>query len=80
LEQGGGLAGQLLRYRDLPPVARIVANKGMSEVLAVGTVTGDGYRYDPDLPEYRHTVAVDWDTSYAPDARSPGDGCRPSTT
>jgi 5-methylcytosine-specific restriction enzyme B len=34
-----GLARQLLRFRDLEPGIRIVANRGRSEILAVGTVT-----------------------------------------
>jgi 5-methylcytosine-specific restriction protein B len=55
----------LFRFRDLPPGTQIVANRGKSEVLAVGTVTADGYRFDTALPEYRHVVSVDWDTSYA---------------
>jgi 5-methylcytosine-specific restriction protein B len=60
-----GLARQLLRFRDLPPGSRIVANRGGSEILGVGTVTEEGYRHDPDLPEYRNVLGVDWDTSYA---------------
>ncbi len=58
------LARQLLAFRDLEPGDLIVANRGKSEVLAVGTVA-DGYSYDPDVKTHRHTVGVAWDTSYA---------------
>ena len=50
---------------ELEPGDKVVANRGISEVLAIGTVTDDGYTWRPDRQEYRHTVAVDWDTSFA---------------
>ena len=72
------LARQLMRFRDLPPGARVVANRGTSEILAVGIVTEDGYRYDESLPEYRHIVGVDWDTSYAQQLAKPARGWLPT--
>lgn len=72
------LTRQLLRFRDLPAGARVVANKGTSEVLAVGTVTEDGYRYDAAAPEYRHVLGVDWDTSYAQQLATPVRGWVPT--
>ncbi|WP_077059626.1 AAA family ATPase [Streptomyces sp. MP131-18] len=64
--KGGNLrlARQLLAFRDLDDGDVIVANRGKSEVLALGTVNG-GYAYDEIRAEYRHTVRVDWDESYA---------------
>ncbi|MFT2017378.1 AAA family ATPase [Streptomyces sp. 796.1] len=64
--RGGNLrlARQLLAFRDLEPGDRIVANKGKSEVLAVGRVTG-GYTYDMRPATHRHSVYVEWNTSYA---------------
>ena len=44
---------------------KVIANRGTSEVLGVGTVTDAGYAWRPDRDEYRHTVGVDWDTSFA---------------
>ncbi|MFP8903187.1 AAA family ATPase [Streptomyces atacamensis] len=58
------LARQLLAFRDLEDGDLIVANRGTTEVLALGTVTG-GYAFDEKRPEYRHTVGVRWDDSYA---------------
>ncbi|MFF3328654.1 McrB family protein [Streptomyces sp. NPDC002888] len=58
------LARQLIAFRDLEPGDLIVANRGKSEVLAVGTVA-DGYSYDARTESHRHIVGVDWDTSYA---------------
>ncbi|MFE4368677.1 AAA family ATPase [Streptomyces sp. NPDC056835] len=58
------LARQMLAFRDLERGDLVVANRGKSEVLAVGTVVG-GYAYDSGAQSHRHTVGVDWDTSYA---------------
>ncbi|MFD5064732.1 AAA family ATPase [Streptomyces sp. NPDC058394] len=79
-KQAGGhlaLARRLLAYRDLKPGDRIVTNRGLSEVLAVGTVTDAGYTYDEALsPEAPHLVGVSWDTSYAQALDSPQNGWR----
>ncbi|WP_432004652.1 McrB family protein [Streptomyces parvus] len=64
------LARQMLAFRDLERGDLVVANRGKSEVLAVGTVVG-GYAYDSDVGTHRHTVDVDWDTSYAQSFDSP---------
>ncbi|MGW2744464.1 McrB family protein [Streptomyces sp. NPDC001450] len=58
------LARQLLTYRDLEPGDLVVANRGKSEVLALGEVSG-GYTYDESYAEFRHKVPVTWDESYA---------------
>ncbi|WP_320773147.1 McrB family protein [Streptomyces sp. CRN 30] len=58
------LARQLLAFRDVEPGDPIVANRGKSEVLALGTVT-DGYTYNTELETHQHVVGVDWDTSYS---------------
>ncbi|AUG75578.1 5-methylcytosine-specific restriction enzyme subunit McrB [Kitasatospora sp. MMS16-BH015] len=57
-------ARRLLDFRDLEPGDVVIANRGKSEVLGLGTVT-DGYRFDPGRSEYRHLVSVEWDVSYA---------------
>lgn len=57
-------ARQLLAFRDLEPGDLIIANRGKSEVLALGTVSG-GYVYDELYNTFRHTVPVEWDESYA---------------
>ena len=41
-------------------------------MLAVGTVADDGYRWLEDRKEYRHSVAVNWDTSYAKEIPAQG--------
>ncbi|MEV0740347.1 AAA family ATPase [Streptomyces sp. NPDC050549] len=58
------LARQMLAFRDLEPGDVIVANRGKSEVLAVGTIA-EGYVYEAGVEKHRHTVGVNWDTSYA---------------
>jgi 5-methylcytosine-specific restriction protein B len=44
---------------------KVVANRGISEVLAIGTVKDPAYEWRPERGEYRHTVTVDWDTDQA---------------
>ncbi|MFB7514331.1 McrB family protein [Streptomyces sp. NPDC056144] len=57
-----GGAWELLRMR---PGDLVVGHRDGSAVLAVGRVTGDGYAWRPELPARRHTMAVDWDDSWA---------------
>ena len=42
----------------------VLANKGQSEVLAVGRVSGS-YRWMPARKEYKHTLPVDWSDDLA---------------
>ncbi|TDE36435.1 AAA family ATPase [Actinomadura sp. 6K520] len=58
-------ANELWRLYQLEPGDLVVANKGTTEILAVGTVTQDGYRWREERTAYQHTVSVRWDTSYA---------------
>lgn len=58
-------ANELWRLYQLEPGDRVVANKGIKEVLAVGTVTRDGYKWLSERQVFQHTVAVEWDTNYA---------------
>lgn len=52
---------------QLEPGDLVVANKGKSHILGVGTVVDPGYTWEPNRPEFKHTVKVEWDTSYAKD-------------
>lgn len=58
-------ANELWTLMELEPGDKIVANRGTSEVLAIGTVNDDGYSWMPDRDEYRHTLGVEWATSFA---------------
>ncbi|MGW4041870.1 AAA family ATPase [Streptomyces sp. NPDC004721] len=74
---GGSLttARRLLAFRDLETGDRIVANRGMDEVLATGTVARS-YQFLPDRPEYQHVVSVTWDLSHAQKLSKPQHGWR----
>lgn len=63
-------AKNLLAYRDLEPGDQIIANRGMSTVLGIGTVTG-GYRFDDSRDDCKHVVPVEWDTRFAQQLDSP---------
>ena len=61
----GKKANEVWTLMELEPGDIVVANKGISHVLAIGEVAEPGYMWRPERPEHRHTVRVEWDTSYA---------------
>ena len=67
LAQARKKGNELWTLRELEPGDLVVANRGISHVLAIGEVTEPGYRWADERVEYNHTVAVKWDTSYARD-------------
>ena len=58
-------SNELWTLTELEPGDKVIANRGVSEVLAVGTVNDVGYVWRPERPVYRHTLGIDWDTSFA---------------
>ncbi len=58
---------ELWTLRELEPGDLIVANRGISQVLAVGEVQDAGYAFRDDRANYKHTLAVKWDSSFAKD-------------
>lgn len=60
-------ARELWALVDLEPGDIVVANRGMSHVLAIGEVVEPGYEWHPERQDHKHTVHVKWDTSYAKD-------------
>ena len=58
-------ANEVWILTELEPGDLIVANRGTSEVLAIGTVVEPGYERREDLPRYGQTVRVQWDESQA---------------
>jgi 5-methylcytosine-specific restriction enzyme B len=60
-------AGELWTLRELEPGDIIVANQGISKVLAIGEVQEPGYEWHPEREKYKHAVRVKWNTSYATD-------------
>ena len=64
LAQARRKGNELWKLNELEPGDLVVANRGISRVLALGEVVKPGYRWAAERPEYRHTVAVKWDTTY----------------
>ena len=60
-------ANEVWALMQLEPGDIVIANKGTSQILAIGEVSEPGYMWRPERPDYRHTVRVDWDTSRAKD-------------
>ena len=56
---------ELWRMMEMAEGDKIIANRGTTEILGVGTVTAASYQYRPERAEYKHTVNVDWDTNAA---------------
>ncbi|XHX79540.1 MAG: hypothetical protein RBJ76_06355 [Stenomitos frigidus ULC029] len=50
---------QVYNFAQIKPGDYIVANKGKTEVLGIGTVTGD-YYFEPNAPRYKHRLPVHW--------------------
>ena len=67
LAQARRKGNELWKLSELEPGDIVVANRGIGRVLAVGEVVQPGYRWADERPEYRHTVAVKWDTAYEQD-------------
>ncbi len=64
LAQARRKGNELWALTELEPGDLVVANRGISRVLAIGEVVEPGYRWVDERSEYRHTVAVKWDTSH----------------
>jgi MoxR-like ATPase len=58
-------ADELWTLMELKPGDRMVAAVTNDRVLAIGEVTAPGYTWMPERSAARHTVSVNWDTSYA---------------
>jgi 5-methylcytosine-specific restriction protein B len=58
-------SNELWTLMTLEPGDKVITNRGISEVLAIGTVNDTGYAWRPERAKYRHTLGVDWDTSFA---------------
>ena len=60
-------ANELWTLSEMESGDIIVANKGASQILAIGTVVEPGYEWLEERSEFKHIVHVHWDTSYAKD-------------
>jgi 5-methylcytosine-specific restriction protein B len=65
LGAAGRKAEELWTLMELQQGDLVIANRGTSQILSLGTVNGQGYFWNEDRPEFKHTVGVDWDDSYA---------------
>lgn len=64
--------GELWALTQLRSGDQVVANKGMSSMVGVGTVGRSAYSFGRrDVDGFRHIVAVDWHTVYRPPKRIP---------
>ncbi|MEV0320552.1 McrB family protein [Streptomyces sp. NPDC050658] len=53
-------ANEVWTLMELHPGDMVVANRGTSEIVGIGTVTDEGYVWRPERPHHRHTVSVEW--------------------
>jgi len=58
-------ANEVWTLTELEPGDLVVANRGTSEVLAIGTVVEPGYERREDLPSFGQTVRIKWDERQA---------------
>lgn len=66
----GGME-QVWRFRNIQVGDRVVANRGKSLVLGIGTVTG-AYYYQAQANTHRHRLAVRWDDQIERVVQQPG--------
>ena len=59
-------ANELWAFYNLKPGDRVLANKGVGQVVGIGTVTEKGYQYRDDLTTQKHVVYVQWDQVFDP--------------
>ncbi|WP_150274836.1 AAA family ATPase [Paenibacillus tepidiphilus] len=57
-------ANEVWLFYNMKAGDRIIANKGISSILAMGTVIEPGYRFRPELNDQKHTLTVKWDKVY----------------
>jgi 5-methylcytosine-specific restriction protein B len=60
-------AGELWTLTELVPGDIVIANRGTSRVVGIGTVNDRRYEKRDDLGEYTHTVGIDWQPDSARD-------------
>jgi 5-methylcytosine-specific restriction enzyme B len=54
------MANEVWTFRQLEPGDTVIANRGTSQVVGIGTVVEPGYVWRPEREVYKHTVAVKW--------------------
>ena len=60
-------ANEVWTFRELEPGDTVIANRGTSQVVGIGTVTEPGYVWRPEREVYKNTVSVRWtDTTERP--------------
>jgi 5-methylcytosine-specific restriction protein B len=53
-------ANEVWTFRELEPGDTVIANRGTSQVIGIGTVTEPGYVWRPEREVYKNTVSVRW--------------------
>ncbi|NLI93027.1 MAG: hypothetical protein GX434_12795 [Peptococcaceae bacterium] len=64
-------ANELWLFYNLKPGDKILANKGSSLILGIGTVSDQGYDYRDDLSTQKHVVYVTWEKVFNPPLEIP---------
>jgi 5-methylcytosine-specific restriction enzyme B len=53
-------ANEVWTFRELEPGDTVIANRGTSQVVGIGTVIEPGYLWRPEREVYKNTVSVQW--------------------
>jgi 5-methylcytosine-specific restriction protein B len=53
-------ANEVRTFRELEPGDTVIADRGTSQVVGIGTVIEPGYAWRPEREVYKHTVSVQW--------------------
>ena len=57
-------AKELWTLKELQAGDIVIANQGISKILAVGEVTESGYQFLGDREDHKHSAGIKWDVSY----------------
>ncbi len=60
-------ANELWTLTELEPGDLVVANRGISHIMAIGEVQEPGYSYSETRDKFKHLVSIKWDTSFEKD-------------
>ncbi|WP_318207632.1 McrB family protein [Streptomyces sp. SJL17-1] len=75
--QDARYAADVWRLLEMRPGDRVVGYLAADAIFAVGRVTGDGYAWRSGRSNRRHTVAVEWDSSFSVSLDRPVPGWGP---
>lgn len=64
-------ANEVWKFFTLQPGDNIVANRGTSKIVGIGSVGDGGYTFDNSRESFKHIIQVDWNKSFVEKSIAP---------